>query len=80
MASSRQTRLRSNKYNDNITKRGNVPIGVAERREQGYSVGPILLGFLVFVVCGSTFFPNHSHKPIWSGVLSRVSLFLEAAC
>lgn len=51
-ASSRQTRLRSNKYNDNITKRGNVPIGVAERREQGYSVGPILLGFLVFVVCG----------------------------
>jgi len=54
MATSRQTRLRSEKFSKNVDKRGNVPIGLAAKREKGYAVGPILLGFFLFVVVGSS--------------------------
>eukprot|EP01041_Mallomonas_annulata_P010193 gene10193-21243_t len=56
MGLSRETKLRSDKYNKNIEKRGNVPAGAVARRNVGYSTGPIMLGFLIFVVIGSTFF------------------------
>lgn len=56
MSTSRKTRLKSEKYNANITKRGNVPVGAISRREAGSNLGPIMLGFLVFVVLGSTIF------------------------
>ena len=44
-------RLRSDKHNGNINKRGNVSTG--SRKESKYTVGPILLGFFLFVVVGS---------------------------
>jgi hypothetical protein len=47
---SRKLRLRSDKYHENITKRGRVEM---KKKEEGYSVGPVLLGFLIFVVVGS---------------------------
>ncbi|TFJ88647.1 hypothetical protein NSK_000216 [Nannochloropsis salina CCMP1776] len=56
MATSRATRLRSEKFDKNVTKRGNVPVGKAAKREEAPPVSPVLLGFFVFVVVGSAFF------------------------
>ncbi|ETV96949.1 hypothetical protein H310_09805 [Aphanomyces invadans] len=45
-------RLRSEKHLSNITKRGNVPASTRVSHD-GYKVGPVLLGFLFFLVVGS---------------------------
>jgi hypothetical protein len=48
--SSRATRLRSDKYNANVTKRGKVVS--KEPRDNDYTVSPLLLGFFFFVLVG----------------------------
>jgi len=53
--SSRQTRLRSDKYNANVTKRGKVAPAV-DKRDMASSVSPLLLGFFFFVLVGSSVF------------------------
>ena len=53
--SSRQTRLRSKKFNENITKRGKVTTEVNNnptRTTENSTVSPILLGFLFFILVG----------------------------
>ncbi|RMX64885.1 hypothetical protein KXD40_005689 [Peronospora effusa] len=52
MAAPAKIRLRSEKHLANITKRGLV--SQPEKEEKGYSVGPLLLGFFVFVLVGSS--------------------------
>jgi len=39
------------KFSSNIAKRGKVP--VTAKKEQGFTVGPIVLGFFIFVIVGS---------------------------
>ncbi|CEG42667.1 stress-associated endoplasmic reticulum protein 2-like [Plasmopara halstedii] len=51
MANSLRMRLRSEKHLANITKRGQV--SQPKKEDKGYSVGPILFGFFVFVLVGS---------------------------
>ncbi|CAN0212357.1 unnamed protein product [Ascophyllum nodosum] len=53
---SRKTRLASDKYAKNITRRGTVPRGKVDNKSTGYSVGPWLLAFFLFVVVGSSIF------------------------
>ncbi|KAJ1425290.1 ribosome associated membrane RAMP4 [Ochromonadaceae sp. CCMP2298] len=53
--SSRATRLKSDKYNANIAKRGKV-IAPEQKRDSGSAVSPLLLGFFFFVLVGSTVF------------------------
>ncbi|KAF9679407.1 uncharacterized protein [Populus alba] len=43
------------KFQKNITKRGSVP-ETSTKKGYDYPVGPILLGFFVFVVIGSSLF------------------------
>ncbi|KAL0814569.1 hypothetical protein Bca101_071012 [Brassica carinata] len=43
------------KFDKNITKRGFVP-ETTTKKGKDYPVGPILLGFFVFVVIGSSLF------------------------
>ncbi|MBL1488852.1 hypothetical protein ELC62_30885, partial [Klebsiella pneumoniae] len=43
------------KFQKNITKRGSVP-ETSTKKGYDYPVGPILLGFFVFVVVGSSLF------------------------
>lgn len=50
--SKRVQAARAQKFNKNIHKRGNVPVG-EKKKEAGSPVGPILLGFFLFVVVGS---------------------------
>ena len=47
----RLQRAKSDKFAKNIDKRGNVSGG--KKRESGLRVGPIMLGFFLFVVVGS---------------------------
>jgi len=42
------------KMMENVTKRGMVPDAYTERRQGKLSVGPILLGFFVIVIVGSS--------------------------
>eukprot|EP00620_Florenciella_sp_RCC1587_P018477 CAMPEP_0182559304 /NCGR_PEP_ID=MMETSP1324-20130603/2482_1 /TAXON_ID=236786 /ORGANISM="Florenciella sp., Strain RCC1587" /LENGTH=120 /DNA_ID=CAMNT_0024771549 /DNA_START=47 /DNA_END=407 /DNA_ORIENTATION=- len=51
--SSRATRLRSDKHAENIKKRGNVSVGSVEKREKP-AISPMLVGFFIFVVIGSS--------------------------
>ncbi|ERN10601.1 hypothetical protein AMTR_s00028p00139860 [Amborella trichopoda] len=44
------------KFQKNITKRGSVP-ETTVKKGYGYPVGPIVLGFFVFVVIGSFSIP-----------------------
>ncbi|KAJ6380631.1 hypothetical protein OIU77_029514 [Salix suchowensis] len=46
------------KFQKNITKRGSVP-ETSTKKGNDYPVGPILLGFFVFVVIGSSLFPDN---------------------
>jgi len=48
---SRMLRQRSAKFHDNITKRGTVT--QSQKKESMPPVGPIVLGFFLFVVVGS---------------------------
>lgn len=50
--SKRTTDARSTKFHKNVHKRGNVPDGSAKNKSQ-YAVGPVMLGFFIFVVIGS---------------------------
>ncbi|CAA7387913.1 unnamed protein product [Spirodela intermedia] len=43
------------KFEKNITKRGSVP-ETTVKKGTDYPVGPILLGFFIFVVIGSSLF------------------------
>ncbi|GMH05239.1 hypothetical protein Nepgr_007079 [Nepenthes gracilis] len=43
------------KFEKNITKRGSVP-ETSSKKGYDYPVGPILLGFFIFVVVGSSLF------------------------
>ncbi|KAM6562572.1 hypothetical protein CsatB_022570 [Cannabis sativa] len=43
------------KFDKNITRRGSVPETTAKKGKD-YPVGPILLGFFIFVVIGSSLF------------------------
>ncbi|KAI9905133.1 hypothetical protein PsorP6_013827 [Peronosclerospora sorghi] len=52
MALPTKIRLRSDKHLANITKRGHV--SQPRKEEKGYGIGPILLGFFVFVLVGSS--------------------------
>jgi len=45
-------RLRSQQHARNIERRGKVPTSTKEKKE-GYTVGPVLLAFFLFVVVGS---------------------------
>lgn len=48
-------RMKSDAYNKNIEKRGNVPSSLS-KKEDKFPVGPVLLGFFLFVVVGSALF------------------------
>ncbi|EEY61404.1 uncharacterized protein PITG_01701 [Phytophthora infestans T30-4] len=52
MAAPAKMRLRSEKHLANITKRGQV--SQPQKEDKGYSVGPILMGFFLFVLVGSS--------------------------
>ncbi|AQK48854.1 hypothetical protein Zm00014a_038861 [Zea mays] len=45
------------KFQKNITRRGSVPeTAVKKGKGNGYAAGPVVLGFFVFVVIGSSLF------------------------
>uniref|UniRef100_A0A453RLL5 Stress-associated endoplasmic reticulum protein n=1 Tax=Aegilops tauschii subsp. strangulata TaxID=200361 RepID=A0A453RLL5_AEGTS len=46
------------KFQKNITKRGSVP-ETTVKKGNDYPVGPIVLGFFIFVVIGSSFVISH---------------------
>ena len=55
MPAPRALRLREEKFNQNIKKRGHVPIGkAAEHTDDGPRLGKGLIAFFVFVVVGSS--------------------------
>ena len=57
MAQSRQTRLKSEQFQKNITKRGIVESKEGKVKESSTSnVNPLLFGFLIFIFVGSTLF------------------------
>lgn len=54
---SRQTTLRSDKFQKNVTKRGLVQATSSEEKAKDSSnVSPYLFGFLLFIFVGSTLF------------------------
>ncbi|XP_002739862.1 stress-associated endoplasmic reticulum protein 2-like [Saccoglossus kowalevskii] len=55
MAPKQRMRVASDKYNKNVTQRGNVAKTLKPTDEK-YPVGPWLLGLFLFVVCGSALF------------------------
>eukprot|EP00013_Stygamoeba_regulata_P005146 CAMPEP_0177640274 /NCGR_PEP_ID=MMETSP0447-20121125/6458_1 /TAXON_ID=0 /ORGANISM="Stygamoeba regulata, Strain BSH-02190019" /LENGTH=60 /DNA_ID=CAMNT_0019142339 /DNA_START=55 /DNA_END=237 /DNA_ORIENTATION=+ len=50
MPQPRKTRNRSEKFKENIEKRGQI---VPVAKKEGSPVGPVLLAFFIFVVVGS---------------------------
>lgn len=42
-------------YSQNIDRRGNVPTSLT-KKEDKFPIGPVLLGFFLFVVVGSAIF------------------------
>jgi Ribosome associated membrane protein RAMP4 len=48
-------KAKSETYNQNINNRGNVPASLV-KKEDKFPVGPVLLGFFLFVVVGSALF------------------------
>lgn len=53
MPPSRKQALKSKQFDANIKKRGSVPQSDRAAAKTGYSVGPVALGFFLFVVVGS---------------------------
>lgn len=53
MAGNRKTQLKSDAFDKNITKRGMVPVSDKSKAKSGFKVGPMILGFFIFVVVGS---------------------------
>eukprot|EP00544_Gedaniella_sp_CCMP2646_P014195 CAMPEP_0202484508 /NCGR_PEP_ID=MMETSP1361-20130828/3580_1 /ASSEMBLY_ACC=CAM_ASM_000849 /TAXON_ID=210615 /ORGANISM="Staurosira complex sp., Strain CCMP2646" /LENGTH=73 /DNA_ID=CAMNT_0049113177 /DNA_START=83 /DNA_END=304 /DNA_ORIENTATION=- len=54
MALPRNIRNRASKFDKNVTKRGNVPIGKAAEHEDEFPVSKALIAFLLFVMVGSS--------------------------
>lgn len=50
----RNLRNRTEKFDKNITKRGNVPIGKAAERNDDFPVSKALISFFLIVVVGSS--------------------------
>lgn len=48
-------KAKSETYNANVDKRGQVPASL-NKKEDKFPVGPVLLGFFLFVVVGSALF------------------------
>jgi hypothetical protein len=44
----------NDRYSKNIHKRGMVDINAKQKSKYGFSVGPVMLGFFIFVVVGSS--------------------------
>ncbi|XP_030837588.1 stress-associated endoplasmic reticulum protein 2-like [Strongylocentrotus purpuratus] len=55
MPSKQRMRTQNDKASKNVEKRGNVP-KTLKASEEGYPVGPWLIGLFIFVVCGSAIF------------------------
>tara|TARA_B110001450_G_scaffold79351_1_gene75294 strand:- start:342 stop:563 length:222 start_codon:yes stop_codon:yes gene_type:complete len=53
-ASKRVFAASSAKFHKNIHKRGLVDIKAKEKSKYGFAVGPVMLGFFIFVVIGSS--------------------------
>ncbi|PKI60770.1 hypothetical protein CRG98_018853 [Punica granatum] len=53
--SKRLAERKISRFEKNITKRGSVP-ETTTKKGNDYPVGPILLGFFIFVVVGSSLF------------------------
>lgn len=51
----RKIRDKNETYMKNVEKRGNVPASLVKKEDQ-FPVGPVLLGFFLFVVVGSAIF------------------------
>jgi hypothetical protein len=45
---------KSRKFHGNIHKRGAVDISASLGKKNGFAVGPVMLGFFIFVVIGSS--------------------------
>lgn len=51
----RNIRNRNQKFDGNVTKRGNVPIGkAADHDEDNYAISKGLIAFFLFVIVGSS--------------------------
>eukprot|EP01147_Barroeca_monosierra_P008905 gene8905-1249_t len=48
-------RRSSERHKSNVTKKGNVPASRKPKKSE-FPVGPVVLGLLIFVVCGSAIF------------------------
>ncbi|EGD80835.1 hypothetical protein PTSG_01421 [Salpingoeca rosetta] len=48
-------RRSSERHANNITRKGNVPASRKQKKSE-FPVGPVVLGLLIFVVCGSAIF------------------------
>jgi len=53
MGAPRAMRKKSEKFNENINKRGSVT-SASREENNGLGVGPIVVGFILFVVIGSS--------------------------
>lgn len=53
MAGNRKIALRSDAFDKNINKRGQVPHSDRTKVSSGFKVGPMVLAFFLFVVVGS---------------------------
>lgn len=51
----RHMKMKNEHHSKNIEKRGNVPPSL-NKKEDKFPVGPVLLGFFLFVVVGSALF------------------------
>eukprot|EP00355_Strombidium_rassoulzadegani_P001067 CAMPEP_0168610886 /NCGR_PEP_ID=MMETSP0449_2-20121227/2041_1 /TAXON_ID=1082188 /ORGANISM="Strombidium rassoulzadegani, Strain ras09" /LENGTH=128 /DNA_ID=CAMNT_0008651251 /DNA_START=35 /DNA_END=420 /DNA_ORIENTATION=+ len=70
MAYSRTVSARSNAYHSNVHKRGAVPTSRVRKDEGGSSVGPVMIGFFLFVVVGSALLQVISTATLWAALLS----------
>ena len=52
VSASKKMKTASQRHNSNINKRGNVPDSIAGKKGS-VTVGPVMLGFFLFVVVGS---------------------------
>lgn len=50
----RSLRKRTEQFDKNITKRGNVPVGKAALRQDDFPASKILIAFILIVVVGSS--------------------------
>eukprot|EP00051_Salpingoeca_urceolata_P006718 m.88949 g.88949 ORF g.88949 m.88949 type:complete len:69 (-) comp14959_c1_seq1:166-372(-) len=55
MPNTQRMRSASAKHAKNVNRRGLVPKSTVKAEEK-YPVGPLMLGFFIFVVCGSALF------------------------